>query len=59
MLYEGITIYGCPIADRAFVLISDQLKYNQVEHILRDCGVSVLVYGETCSETALRSYNFV
>ncbi len=54
-LAQAVWIYGCSIADRAFVLISDQLKYNQVEHILRDCGVSVLVYGETCSETALRA----
>ncbi len=54
-LSQAVWIYGCSIADRAFVLISDQLKYNQVEHILRDCGVSILVYGETCSETALRA----
>lgn len=51
-LEQALWIYAASMADRVFVLISDQLKYNQVEHILRDCGVSVLVYSPACSDTA-------
>ncbi len=51
-LEQAVWIYASSMANRVFVLINDQLKPNQVEHILRDCGVRVLVYSGRCAETA-------
>jgi len=51
---QALWIFATSMADRVFVLVSDQLKDNQIEHILRDCAVSVLVYSERCAEAALR-----
>ena len=51
---QAAWIYAASMADLTFVLISDQLKDVQVEHILKDCGVSVLVHGSRCAEIALR-----
>lgn len=50
---QALWIYAASMADRVFVVISDQLKDNQVEHILRDCGVSILVHGAGAGESIL------
>jgi acyl-CoA ligase (AMP-forming) (exosortase A-associated) len=54
-LSQAVWLYAASMADRAFVLLADQLKDNQVEHILKDCGVKVLVYGERCAQAAARA----
>lgn len=52
---QVVWIYAASMADRVFVVISDQLKDNQVHHILEDCAVSALVYGASCKAAALRT----
>lgn len=51
---QVVWIYAASMADRVFVVISDQLKDNQVHHILSDCAVAALVYGSSCETAALR-----
>lgn len=49
---QVIWIYAASMADRVFVLLADQLKDNQIEHILKDCNVSVLVHSNKFSDVA-------
>lgn len=52
---QALWIYAASMADRVFVLIAEQLKDRQIEHILRDCDVGVLVFGASCADAASRA----
>ncbi len=51
---QVVWIYAASMADRVFVVVSDQLKENQVRHILSDCAVTALVFGASCEDMARR-----
>lgn len=53
-LEQAAWIFAASAAECAFVIVGDQLKDNQVQHILKDCGVKAAVYSARTAEAARR-----